>query len=232
MGDFTVLGRERPGQRSDGQDRAAHDHSRRRHSGSPDRQSLTFKLAVGAGVVAALAILAGTAGLAVTAGAGHKKPAKSHVSVQRHTGPARPLHIESIAPPAGTTQLSGGSTIMIMFSAPVALSSAYPTLSPRVAGYWQPNGPLLTFTPDNPLPPSTRFTLRIPAGRSGVESAAGGLLAKPVITRFSTAAYSHLRLAELLSTLGYLPLTWSPTPYNRISAGPDDIWAGSQREMA
>ena len=232
MGDFTVLGRERPGQRSDGQDRAAHEHSRRRHGGSPDRQSLTFKLAVGAGVVAALAILAGTAGLAVTAGAGHKKPAKSHVSVQRHTGPARPLHIESIAPPAGTTQLSGGSTIMIMFSAPVALSSAYPTLSPRVAGYWQPNGPLLTFTPDNPLPPSTRFTLRIPAGRSGVESAAGGLLAKPVITRFSTAAYSHLRLAELLSTLGYLPLTWSPTPYNRISAGPDDIWAGSQREMA
>src|SRR5262249_30981428 len=64
-GGFTVLGQEQPGLKGP-----------------------AFKLSVVAGVVAALAILAGTAGLAVSAGGGHKKPAKSHVSSsERATGP-------------------------------------------------------------------------------------------------------------------------------------------------
>jgi hypothetical protein len=208
-GSFTVLGQQHPGQKS-----------------------LVFKLSVVVGIVAALAILAGTAGLAVTASTGHKKPAKSHVSAKRATGPAGPMHVESIMPPPGTVRLSGGTTIVIKFSAPVAGSSAYPTLSPHVPGHWQPTGRTLTFTPDNPLPPSTRFRLRIPAGETGVESAAGGLLAKPLTARFRTDAYSQLRLAELLSMLGYLPLIWSPGDGGRMWSDPGNLWPGSQQEMA
>jgi hypothetical protein len=121
---------------------------------------------------------------------------------------------------------------MISFSAPIAGSSAYPTLSPQVSGQWQPTGRTLTFTPDRPLPPSTRFTIRIPAGNSGVESAAGGLLAKPVTSRFKTGAYSRLRLAELLSTLGYLPLNWSPGGNGRLSSEAGNTWPGTQQDMA
>jgi hypothetical protein len=198
----------------------------------PDPRGLSFKLSVAAGVAAALAILAGTAGLAVTAGGGPSKPAKSHVSTQRATGPPGPMRVESIAPSPGTSRLSGGTTILVTFSAPVAGSSAYPTLSPQVPGHWEPTGRMLTFVPDRPLPPSTRFALRIPAGRSGVESAAGGLLAKPVTVRFTTAGYSRLRLAELLSTLDYLPLTWIPGDHGRLSSEAANIWPNSQQEMA
>ncbi|MDR2988400.1 MAG: Ig-like domain-containing protein [Nocardiopsaceae bacterium] len=208
-GGFTVLGGHQPGQRG-----------------------LAFKLSVGLGIVAALAILAGTAGLAVTASAGHKKPAKSQVRTKRSIGPAGPMRVESIMPPPGTVRLTGGTTIVIRFSAPVAGSSAYPTLSPDVPGHWQPAGRTLTFTPDNPLPPSTRFRLRIPAGETGVESAAGGLLAKPRTVGFRTDAYSHLRLAELLSMLGYLPLIWTPGDSGRMWSDPGNLWPGSQEEMA
>ncbi|MGN6792303.1 MAG: L,D-transpeptidase family protein [Streptosporangiaceae bacterium] len=208
-GGFTVLGQEQPG-----------------------RQGLTFKLAAGTGIVAALAILAGTAGLAVTASSDHKKPANPHVSTQHANGPADPLRIDSILPPAGSTRLSGDTSFMIMFSAPVAGSSAYPTLSPQVPGHWQPTGRTLTFTPDRPLPPSTRFTLRIPAGNTGVESAAGGLMTKPVTARFSTSAYSRLRLAELLSALGYLPLNWFPGDNGHLSSIAGNMWPASQQEMA
>jgi Bacterial Ig-like domain/L,D-transpeptidase catalytic domain len=209
-GGFAVLGQEQPGQKG-----------------------LAFKLSVGAGVVAALAILAGTAGLAVTSGgSGHKKPTNSHVSTRRVMGPTGPMHIGSIAPPPGTSGLSGNTTILVTFSAPVAGSSAYPTLSPHVAGHWDPSGRTLTFIPDKPLRSSTRYTLRIPAGRSGVVSEAGGLLAKPVRVRFSTAGYSELRLAEVLSMLDYLPLTWSPTDSGRMSGDPVNIWPNSEQAMA
>jgi len=198
----------------------------------PGPKGLAFKLSVGAGVVAALAILAGTAGLALTAGSGHKKPVQSHVSAQHLRRASGPMRVESIAPLAGTSNVSGSTTIMIAFSAPVAGSSAYPSLSPQVPGRWEPAGRTLTFWPDNPLPPSTRFTLRIPAGKSGVESEAGRLLVKAVTVRFSTGPYSELRLAELLSTLGYLPLSWTPGGYGRMSTDPVNVWPNSPQEMA
>ncbi|HEX7992506.1 MAG TPA: Ig-like domain-containing protein [Streptosporangiaceae bacterium] len=199
----------------------------------PRQKGLAFKLSVGAAVLAALAILAGTAGLAVTAHvSGHHKPARPHVSTRRVTGPTGPMHVGSIAPPPGTSGLSGNSTILVTFSAPVAGSSAYPTFSPHVAGHWQPTGRTLMFIPDRPLRASTRYTLRIPAGRSGVVSEAGGVLAKPVRVRFSTAGYSELRLAEVLSMLDYLPLTWSPADSGRMYGDPVNIWPNSQQSMA
>jgi hypothetical protein len=67
------------------------------------------------------------------------------------------------------------------------------------------------FTPATAFRPGTTVTVRIPAGPSGVRSAAGGLLGATVTDRFRTKSYSTLRLQELLAQLGYLPLTWTPS---------------------
>jgi hypothetical protein len=72
--------------------------------------------------------------------------------------------------------------------------------------------------------------LQIPAGTAGVRSAAGGRLAEPVVTRFSTAGYSQLRLDQLLSTLGYLPLSWQPS--GRMISDPTSGGVATQKEMA
>jgi hypothetical protein len=229
-GGLSVLGQEQPGERA-----AARDQAGQPPDGSPERRGLAFKLAIGAAIVAALAILAGTAGLAVTAGSGQKKPATGaarQVSARRGNGPARPLRVLSISPAPGATRLSGTTSVEVTFSARVDGGSAHPRLSPGVPGTWQATGGVLTFTPASPLPPSTRFTLRIPAGQAGVRSAAGGTVARPVRSRFSTAAYSHRRLAELLSSLGYLPLSWSPRAGGRLSGDPENSRAVSQQDMA
>ena len=200
----------------------------------PGRRSLAFKLAIGTALVAALAILAGTAALAVMAGAGKQRAATGGAhpaAARRAAGQVRPLRVLSIIPARGATRLSGDTSIQITFSDPVASHSADPALRPAVPGSWQAAGRMLTFTPDGTLRPSTRFTVRIPAGRTGVRSVAGGTLARPVTSHFSTAAYSRLRLAELLSTLGYLPLSWSPGAAGRLAGDPGGS-AVSQQAMA
>ena len=199
--------------------------------GSERPRSLAFKLALGVAVLAALAILAGTAVLAVMASSA--RPANgAHQAAARHAAAmARPLRVVSITPEAGARRVSGATTIQVTFSAPLARRSADPALRPAAPGSWQATGRTVTFTADVPLRPSTRFTLRIPAGRSGVRSEAGGMLSRPVTSYFSTAAYSRLRLAELLSTLGYLPLSWSPGAGGRLSGDPGGR-GGSQQEMA
>jgi peptidoglycan hydrolase-like protein with peptidoglycan-binding domain len=49
----------------------------------------------------------------------------------------------------------------------------------------------------------------VPAGSAGVRSTDGGLLATRTVDRFWTGGYSTMRAEQLLSQLGYLPLTWS-----------------------
>jgi hypothetical protein len=195
---------------------------------------VTFRVGIAAAVVAALAILAGTAGLAVNAAAGsdHRPAAHGQPDHPQQAAEAGPLRVIAVSPSDGTVRLSGAASVQISFSAPVARDSADPRLSPNVPGQWQASGSTLMFTPDTPLAPSTRFTLRIPAGPAGIRSAAGSLLAKPATTHFKTAAYSQLRLAELLSNLGYLPLSWQPGAGGRLSSDPTRDGAASQQELA
>jgi hypothetical protein len=227
-----VLGEDQPGQRSQDEGEQGLEPG-----GSPDApasRSLRFKVGVGAAVVAALAVLAGTAGLAVSAGSGQKAgtSAARQASARQAHGPSRPLHVMSITPAPGTTGLSGAASIEIMFSAPVDGNSVRPSLRPHVSGRWQVTDSMLTFTPVSPLAPSTRYTLRVPAGQNGVRAQDGGLLGKSLTARFKTAPYSQLRLAELLSTLGYLPLSWTPGAGGRLSSNPGNTQSASQREMA
>jgi Bacterial Ig-like domain/L,D-transpeptidase catalytic domain len=197
------------------------------------RRSLRLKVAVAAAVVAALVVLADTAYLAVSAGSSKKPGSDARQTSARHArGPARPLHVMSITPASGTTGLSGAASIVVMFSAPVDGRSARPRLSPHVSGRWQVTGSMLTFTPASPLAPSTRYTLHVPAGSAGVRAQDGGLLSTIVTARFKTARYSQLRLAELLSTLGYLPLSWSPGAGGRLSSDPGNTESASEQAMA
>jgi hypothetical protein len=133
-----------------------------------------------------------------------------HAAASGSRSGSRALSVLSVTPAAGTRHANGAEPVEVKFSAPLAASSPTPTLSPAVAGQWNITGDAMTFTPDAPFSPSRKVTLRVPAGAAGVRSAAGGTLAAPLVTHFSTAAYSRLRLSELLAQLGYLPLTWAP----------------------
>ena len=55
----------------------------------------------------------------------------------------------------------------------------------------------------------------ISAGRAG--AGIGGLLVSSVTQSFTTGSFSTLRLQQLLSLLGYLPLTWTPKSKAGIS---------------
>ncbi len=205
----------------------AHGHRRTR-----EPRGTAFKVGLAVAVLAAVAIIAGTVGLAFTS-----RPAAGHgtagdaASDQARSAEA-PLRVVSVTPSSGSKKLSGALSIQVSLNVPVAKDTATPQLHPNVAGQWQATGSMLTFTPNVPLPPSTEFTLRIPAGNAGIRSAAGHVLAKPLTTHFKTAAYTQLRLAQLLSALGYLPLAWQPRAGDRMTSDPVAGEVASQQEMA
>jgi peptidoglycan hydrolase-like protein with peptidoglycan-binding domain len=173
-------------------------------------------------VLVSLAILTGTGGLAYLV-AWNDTPDRGRIA----TAVASPLRVKSVTPAAGA--VAGTRSVQVTFSAPIAASSAMPRLSPATRGRWQASGRVLTFTPDAPLAPATRFTLRIVSGPTGLRGAAGGLLAGPVAATFRTEPYSRRRLLQLLGELGYLPLSWRPIV---MDSGAEDAGAGLARQQA
>jgi peptidoglycan hydrolase-like protein with peptidoglycan-binding domain len=137
-------------------------------------------------------------------------PAVKHLS----RAPAQPVRLVSVTPAAHSLQVDGAAAIRVVFSQPIAPDSPLPTLTPNVAGSWQrASADTLEFVPTVGFPEQTHVRLVIPGGSSGVRSASGGLLGAPqIVDRFWTGAYSTLRLEQLLSQLGYLPLSWAPIP--------------------
>jgi L,D-transpeptidase catalytic domain/Bacterial Ig-like domain len=119
-----------------------------------------------------------------------------------------PMRVQSVLPAAGTSQVDGAGPISVSFSDPVAANSPDPTLSPSVAGSWTSDGNTLIFTPSTPFPQTTKVTVDVPSGPSGIRAADGSLLTQSVTEHFTTGAYSQTGLAELLARLGYLPFTW------------------------
>ena len=130
--------------------------------------------------------------------------------------PAGPLQVLSVTPAAGAKDVNGAAPIRVQFSAPLAASSPMPAISPHITGRWQVEGDTAVFTPASGYFPGTRVTLKIPGGPNGMTSASrtkastGGLLVSSVTTSFRTGSFSTLGLQQLLSQLGYLPLTWTP----------------------
>ena len=127
------------------------------------------------------------------------------------TPPPGPLRVVSVSP-GESRHVNGGTPIKVTFSSALAPTSPLPSLSPRIAGNWQVSGDTATFTPSAGYLPGTTVTLKIPGGQGGVAGAAksAGVLQTADTVRFTTGPYSTLRLQQLLTELGYLPLTWTP----------------------
>jgi peptidoglycan hydrolase-like protein with peptidoglycan-binding domain len=117
----------------------------------------------------------------------------------------------------------------VTFSSALAPTTPLPSLTPKIAGSWQVSGATATFTPSAGYQPGTAVTLKIPGGQDGVTGAAksAGVLMQPRTVRFTTGSFSTLRLQELLTELGYLPLTWTPAD---SAAAP--VAAGADAQLA
>ena len=190
--------------------------------------------------VLAVAILATAAGGSLfamnhdrasgSAAAGRHATTGQNGSGQATQAAAVPLQVVSVTPARHTQHVNGAAPVTIAFSTPLAPDSPTPEIIPGVPGHWsRPSATQLTFTPAAGFHPLTRVTVRIPGGSDGVRSAAGGLLAHQVTTRFRTGAWSLVRLDQLLAELNYLPLTWAPA-FDETSPAAAD--AAGQRSAA
>jgi hypothetical protein len=178
---------------------------------------------------AALVLAAGIAIVAFASPGSHASlvsaDSPAHGSLTGRVGqPAAGLQLVSVTPAAHSKGVNGTSPIKVQFSAPLAASSPLPTLSPNIAGSWSVAGDTAIFTPAVGFSQNTKVTVNIPGGLAGVVSAAGqkagngGTLSSNSSPSFTTGSFSTLRLQELLSQLGYLPLTWKSTSGTDISA--------------
>lgn len=147
-----------------------------------------------------------------------------------------PLTIVSMSPSNGDRHANGGTPIKVVFSAALAANSPMPTLSPHISGTWRAAGNAAVFTPSTGYQPKTKVTISIPGGANGIAAQGAtqqsttptyGYLASSARETFTTGSFSTLRLQELLSQLGYLPLSWSAD-----SASGDINASNSQAQLA
>jgi hypothetical protein len=187
------------------------------------RRGIATRVGFTASVIAGVAVAVGIGALAVVANTkgshGASGSARAVGAQAKGTTDATPLKIVAVSPATKSKHVSGDTTVQIAFSSRVA-SSVVPAFRPAVPGHWQASGSMLSFTPSTPFAPSTRYTLMIPGGRLGLRSAAGGLLAKSRRVSFQTGGYSQIRLAEVLSQLGYLPMTWQAAGGDGVTGMP------------
>jgi peptidoglycan hydrolase-like protein with peptidoglycan-binding domain len=181
--------------------------------GQVGRALLRHKLISATAGTAAAVIVAGCA-FAATGGASQEKLVNTGDSKQltksSHSAPpAGPLRLLSVSPAGGTRDANGGGPITLTFSSALSSSTPLPALSPRIAGSWKVTGATATFTPSSGYLPQTKVTLTIPASVTGAAASAGTLKKSSSLT-FTTGAYSMLGLQQILTRLGYLPLTWTP----------------------
>jgi len=169
---------------------------------------------------AAMVLAAGVAVVAFASPGSHAAqvtPAQA-AAAAKQDAPAAPLNVLSATPSAGAKGVNGALPIKVQFSAPLAANTPMPQLSPHITGSWQVEGDTAVFTPAVGYFENTKVTLKIPAGASGMVSVggasagSGGQLASGTTVTWTTGSFSTLRLQELLSQLGYLPLTWTQKP--------------------
>ena len=148
----------------------------------------------------------------------NNKPAATttthHVTTKAKVAtPVPPLKVVSVSPSGGAHGANGAAPITVKFSAPLSPQTPLPTLSPSIKGSWQVSGDTATFTPATGFMPETTVKVTVPDGANGMlpASASAGTLKQTSVTSFTTGSYSTLRLQQLLTQLGYLPLTWTPS---------------------
>jgi hypothetical protein len=173
----------------------------------------------GVGVLVVAGVTIGTLG--ASSSGGHTTTVSDHHASGTQAGTAVALRVESANQGGAVTATDGASPIRVTLSAPLASDSPMPAVHPAIPGTWAKAGDTLTFTPSTPFWPGSRVRVVIPAGRSGLKSASGGVLAKAVTERFTTHGWSTLRLKQMLAQLGYLPLKWAPQDATAME--PDNV---------
>jgi hypothetical protein len=153
----------------------------------------------------AIAVAAGITGIVVTIHS-HQAQAQaagavSAVRTTTHRAKAPDvLRVLSVTPSNGSHDVDGAGQIMVTFSSSPP-DATLPKISPSIAGTWQRQGDSAVFTPQVGFTPTTQVTVTVPQTVARHRSA--------YKATFTTAAYSNLRLQQLLAQLGYLPMSWS-----------------------
>jgi len=189
---------------------AAHAHSKSMAPQQPRARRRRWP--VGVALVAAVVVGSGVAAFAVrgSSGAVDSPTSTTAPAVEAAANPG-PLSVASVGPADGSTGVPTDATVSVHFSVPLDPHSPSPSLSPSAAGTWQVVTPdTFTFVALAPFAPLSSETISIPAGDTGVVSAAGKRLAQPLSVRFTVAGGSTLRLQQLLAQLGYLPVSFTP----------------------
>jgi hypothetical protein len=158
----------------------------------------------------AYAATSNTAGQEKLSSVSENKQAARTTTPKTQAAPVGPLKLLSVAPAGGAKHANGGAPIKVTFSSALSPSTPLPTLSPSIPGRWQVSGATATFTPSSGYQPGTTVRLKVPSDMTGA-AATAGTLAKTSSFKFTTGTYSMLRLEELLTQLGYLPLNWTPS---------------------
>jgi peptidoglycan hydrolase-like protein with peptidoglycan-binding domain len=150
--------------------------------------------------VAAIVIVAGSVYALVHAGRGSTGPDLTlpNVSV---------LRLVSVTPVTGATGVNGAAPVTVTFNGALKAGSPSPVIQPAVPGTWTHSGTSAIFTPAIAFRASTRYTVQVPAG---IQAVGGARFKGSALAHFTTGGYSQLRLGQLLTQLGYLPLNWIP----------------------
>jgi peptidoglycan hydrolase-like protein with peptidoglycan-binding domain len=182
-----------------------------RHRGITATAGLAALVLIAGGTFAAVSSSQRTGHEALT-DAGNSKSLTRTADRKVPAASVAPLTVVSIGPGAGASDVNGAAPIKVTFSSALAADTPHPTLSPNIAGSWQVAGDTDTFTPSYGFLPGTKVTVSVPGGSGGIHGAAAsaGVLKKSASASFTTGSFSTLRLQELLSQLGYLPLNWTP----------------------
>jgi peptidoglycan hydrolase-like protein with peptidoglycan-binding domain len=138
----------------------------------------------------------------------------------------------SSIPANGATGIPSDASISLQFSSPLDPNSPQPILTPAVAGIWQLLTPTtFTFVATTPFVPTSTEMVTIPGA---IASTSGKTLGADQSVQFAVADGGTLRLQQLLATLGYLPLSFTPA---RPLAAPQEAaqaqegvfaWKGSE----
>ena len=121
------------------------------------------------------------------------------------------LELAQTTPSPSTTEVSPSGPFQLAFNQPVK-ASAMSHLQTSVAGKWRSVGSdTIEFIPAQTLLPDTTVTIKSPSSlAAGPIATNGATLAKPIDLSWTSEGGSVLRLQQVLASLGYLPLRWTP----------------------
>jgi hypothetical protein len=166
---------------------------------------------IAAVIVALCALAAGTTALVAT------RVSPSPAAATPTASPGR-LSVVASQPAPDASNVPSDSGVSVRFTVPLATDSPVPSLSPAVPGAWVQTSPdVLAFDATAPLPPGATVSVSVPGGSDGIEGSDGQRLTDGLTTHFTVAPMTTLRLQQLLATLGYLPLTFTPADPASVS---------------